>query len=60
MFPGNKQANQFSVYLDAPEAAWTPSSMSPKAKFCLHLHNQLDPTKKFSKGEARGSPDLGA
>ncbi|KAJ9515795.1 hypothetical protein QJQ45_008694 [Haematococcus lacustris] len=34
--------NWLAVYLDAPEATYTPLSMSPKAKFSLVLLNQED------------------
>ena len=40
-----------SVYLDAPEASFTPLSMSPKASFKLGLINHLDPAKSYSKGD---------
>jgi hypothetical protein len=40
-----------SLYLDYPEAAFTPVHMSPKAKFELSLINQLDPTKTITKGQ---------
>mmetsp|Transcript_35695 Transcript_35695/g.79387 ORF Transcript_35695/g.79387 Transcript_35695/m.79387 type:complete len:1131 (+) Transcript_35695:131-3523(+) len=53
LFPkGNNKAPQLSVYLDFPEAPYTPVQMSPKASFKLHLLNQLDPTKSFSKDTA--------
>eukprot|EP00877_Chromochloris_zofingiensis_P003568 jgi/Chrzof1/13211/Cz07g24170.t1 len=49
VFPkGNKQ-DFLSVYLDAPEAAWTPAHMNPRATFRLVLHNHSDPTLSFHK-----------
>ena len=53
LFPrgNNKQSSMVSVYLDAPEASFTPLSMSPKASFKLGLINHLDPAKSYSKGD---------
>jgi hypothetical protein len=38
--PTHKGEPSLAVYLDAPEATYTPVSMSPKCKFELHLINQ--------------------
>jgi hypothetical protein len=40
-----------ALYLDYPEALFTPVHMSPKAKFELHLINQVDPSKTIVKGQ---------
>ena len=51
MYPrGNKQ-DSLAVYLDAPEAAWTPAHLNPKASFKLELINHKNPDEPFFKGE---------
>lgn len=51
LFPRSKQSpSSFSVFLDAPEAPYTPLSMSPKANFTLKMINKLDPARSTSKG----------
>lgn len=55
IFPkGNKvECQQMSLYLDFPEAPFTPLHLSPKASFKLTLVNHLDETKSIIKGEGR-------
>lgn len=49
VFPRGNKVQSLSVYLDAPEATYTPLHMSPKAAFKLILVNQLDPSRNFVK-----------
>ncbi len=51
VFPrGNKaDSEHLSVFLDAPEAAWMPANLNPKASFKLVLVNQLDSTDSYAK-----------
>lgn len=53
LFPdGNNNKNDMAaLYLDYPEALFTPVHMSPKAKFELRMINQLDPSKTIVKGQ---------
>ncbi|KAG2434916.1 hypothetical protein HYH02_012114 [Chlamydomonas schloesseri] len=39
-----------SVFLEYPEASFTPGHLSPKASFKLIIKNFKDPSKDFSKG----------
>ena len=50
VFPKGNKVSQLSVYLDAPEAAYTPLHMSPKCSFKLTLVNHMDPAKSVDKG----------
>jgi hypothetical protein len=56
VFPkGNKQSEPqaqeyLAIYLDAPEAAWTPQHMNPKALFKLTVHCHSDPAGSMVKG----------
>uniref|UniRef100_A0A7S0WIA5 ubiquitinyl hydrolase 1 n=1 Tax=Chlamydomonas leiostraca TaxID=1034604 RepID=A0A7S0WIA5_9CHLO len=51
VFPsGNRAGSNFlSVFLDAPEAQYTPAHLNPKASFKLILVNHLDASKSFVK-----------
>jgi hypothetical protein len=40
-----------ALFLDAPEASFTPHHMNPTADFTLKLVNHRDSTKSFHKGE---------
>lgn len=40
-----------AVYLDFPEASYTPQHMCPKARFELVAVNQVDSTKSMRRGE---------
>lgn len=51
IFPSGNKQNFLAVYLDAPEAAYTPQHMSPNATFKLTLVNHLDPSKSHHKGQ---------
>jgi hypothetical protein len=53
VFPRGNNTSHISVYLDAPEAAWMPQNLTPKATFWLTLINHSDPTKSFVKGRRR-------
>ena len=48
-----RQPDQIAVYLDFPEASYTPPNMSPKAQFELIVENQLHPDKTLSRGQTR-------
>ena len=56
VFPkGNKQNDPnvqefLAIYLDAPEAAWTPPHLNPKAIFKLTLHHPNDQGASMVKG----------
>eukprot|EP00798_Chlamydomonas_sp_ICE-L_P025289 gene25289-10942_t len=51
VFPnGSNSPGSMSVFLDAPEAPYTPSSMSPSAKFKLTMIHHGDKSKSFHKG----------
>lgn len=49
VFPRGNKVQSLSVYLDAPEATYTPLHMSPKAAFKLVLINQFDGSRSFVK-----------
>jgi hypothetical protein len=55
----NMDGRFMSVFLDCPDAAWTPAHMNPKADFKLILHNQ-DPAKDVQKGEGRPASSRGS
>lgn len=40
-----------AVYLDFPEASYTPQHMCPKARFELVAVNQLDNARSMKRGE---------
>ena len=39
-----------AMYLEAPEATFTPTAMAPKAKFTISLVNHIDPRRNISRG----------
>ncbi len=50
VFPRGNRVDQVAIYLDAPEAAWFPPSLNPKASFKLTIVDQNDPPNSFCKG----------
>ena len=51
MIPGNDSTGEhLSVFLDSPEAAYTPQHMCPRAKFKLVLESTLGPDHALVKG----------
>lgn len=46
-----REVPHLSLFLDAPEATFTPHHMNPTADFTLKLINQRDESKSFHKGK---------
>lgn len=54
----NSSAGHVSIFLDAPEAEFTPPKMTPCAEFKVILVNASDPSKSYEKstwGQVAGS-----
>jgi hypothetical protein len=54
VIPGNDNQGEFlSVFLDSPEAPYTPAHLSPRAKFTLALESTLGREHDHKKGARR-------
>jgi hypothetical protein len=52
VIPGNDNTGEhLSVFLDSPEACYTPAHLSPRAKFRLVLESSLGAEHDHVKGE---------
>ena len=58
VFPRGNKVDQLSVYLEAPEAPFTPLHLCPRAAFRLTLVSFKNPARNSHKGEGVSNGDM--